>query len=100
MHLTNHVVDLNHDACMGVGLARVVYHDYRDTLQDMVEAGQDHSCALERLGDDLVRGAEESFNKVMEKKEDLKKSGGGRDEFEFHRVEEGEEHTLVFNLED
>ena len=96
------MVDLNHDAFMGVGLARVVYHDYRDTLQDMMEAGQDHSSALERLGDDLVRGAEESFTKVVEKKEDLKKNAGVRDGFEFKRVEKSdtEEHTLVFNLED
>ena len=102
VHLTNHVVELNHDAFMGVGLARVVYHDYRDTLQDMMEAGQDHSSALERLGDDLVRGAEESFPKLVEKKEDHKKSAGVRGGFEFKQVEKSntEEHTLVFNLED
>ena len=68
-HLIDHVVSMNHGAVLDIGLARGVYSDYRDTVEEMINAGDDISAALERMGDDLVKEVE-SFLKVIEKKED------------------------------
>ena len=68
-HLIDHVVSMNHGAVLDIGLARGVYSDYRDTVEEMIDAGDDVSAALERMGDNLVKEIE-SFLKVIEKKED------------------------------
>ena len=52
-------------------MARNVYHDYKHTIKDMVEAGYDLSTALEKMGDTLVKEAKVSFLMVVEKKGDF-----------------------------
>ena len=52
-------------------LARGVHSDYRETVEQMVGAGQDLGRALEKRGDGLVRDVDMAFLKVAEKKENL-----------------------------
>ena len=83
-------------------MARGVYHDYKDTIKDMVEAGDDLSTALEKMGNSLVKEAKGSFLKVVEKREDQAENKRVTNEVEFNHVEK---HKLkndgfIFNLED
>ena len=73
-HLTKHVASLNSSARQDIVVARGVYHDYKDTMVDMMEAGGDVSIALEKMGDTLVKEAKVSFLMVVEKKEDILQS--------------------------
>ena len=99
VHLTNHVASLNSGAGQDMDMARGVYHDYKDTIKDMVEAGDDLSTALEKMGDSLVKEAKVSFLKVVEKKEDPAEVEDGA---EYDPVEKSElkDDSLIFNLED
>ena len=90
-------------ASLEVGLARGVHSDYRETVEEMVGAGQDLGRALEEMADGLVREVEVAFLKVVQNKED----SGEREIFlkmvkkkEDPVESEIDEIALVFNLED
>ena len=92
-HLTNHVVAQAQSASLEVGLARGVHREYRETVEEMVEAGEELARALERMGDDLVKEAGLVFLKVVERKEE----NGGVDQPVESPIEK---FTLVFHFED
>ena len=83
-------------------MARGVYHDYKDTIKDMVEAGDDLSIALEKMGNSLVKEAKVSFIKVVEKKEDKGEKKQVEYGAEFDHVEKHDlkDDGFMFNLED
>ena len=92
-HLTNHVVAQAQSATLEVGLARGVHREYRETVEEMVEAGEELARALERMGDDLVKEAEVVFLKVVERK----REDEGIDQAVESQIEK---FALVFNFED
>ena len=92
-HLTNHVVAQAQSATLEVGLARGVHREYRETVEEMVEAGEELARALERMGDELVKEAEVVFLKVVERK----REDEGIDQAVESQIDK---FALVFNFED
>ena len=98
-----HVIRQSAAASLQVELARGVHSDYRETVEEIVGAGQELSRTLEKMGDGLVREVEVAFLMVVEKKEDseeseiflkvVKKKEDGMES-------EIRETSLVFNLLD
>ena len=82
-------------------MARGVYHDYKDTVKDMVEAGDDLGTALQKKGDSLIKKTKVSFRKVVKKNEDLKENKQVEDgaEFAHRKICQLKDNTLIFNLE-
>ena len=70
-HLAAHVIRQTAAASLEVDVARGVHSDYRETVEQMVGAGQDLGRALEQRGEGLVRDVDLAFLKVAEKKENL-----------------------------
>ena len=91
-HLTNHVVAQAQSASLEVGLARGVHREYRETVEEMVEAGEELARALEGMGDDLVKEAGLVFLKVVQRKME-----DGIDQPVESPIEK---FTLVFHFED
>ena len=99
-HLTNHVVAQTRSASLEIGLARGVHREYRETVEEMVEAGEELARALERMGDNLVKGAEVAFLKVVQKKREVEDREGLDQAGESEIESEIEKFALVFNFED
>ena len=66
VHLTNHVANLNYDACIDIVIAMDVHSEYMETVQELVEA-EGRTCeALVWRGEELAREAENVFRRVQD----------------------------------
>ena len=68
VHLTNHVVNLNYDACLDIKIAMDAYSEYMDAVQELVEVEKRTCEALVLRGKELARKAKAVFRRVEDVK--------------------------------
>ena len=70
VHLTNHVANLNYNACIDIVIAINAHSEYMDAVQELAEAEEVICNDLMERGESLSREAELFFTKVRFTKHD------------------------------
>ena len=70
VHMTNHVANLNYNACIDIVLAINAHSEYMDAVQELAEAEEVICNDLMERGESLSREAELFFTKVRFTKHD------------------------------
>ena len=68
VHLTDHVANLNYDACLDIGTACAAYSQFVEAVQELVQAEEEIYENLLRRLEKMELGAQMMFHKASESK--------------------------------
>ena len=68
VHLTDHVANMNYDACLDIGTAFAAYSQFVEAVQELVQAEEEIYDNLLRRLEKMELGAQMMFHKASESK--------------------------------